>query len=262
VIVVSPEQISADLVALFDPAMPASLRCFAVLDGSAAGRVLTDDVARPRWGAVRDAGSSTLYLGGDLSAGAIRDVIAALRADGDVLIGLWPDDERLALLPADPDYDGRTLDFADRDPAEDLAPLMRLVPPDCEIRRLDRDLLDACVDRDYYAAIYGGAERAIARGFGRCAVRAGEVVCEAFAGPAARGRVELSVTTRETDRGRGLATATCAHLINDCESAGLRPYWNCAKQNTASAALASTLGFAASKEYRLLAWFGSTAATR
>ena len=114
-----------------------------------------------------------------------------------------------------------------------------------------------CADRDYYAAIFGGPEQALRRGIGRCLLRGDEIVCEAFAGPPALGLVELSVTTREADRGRGYATVTCAHLIRDCAEAGWQPYWNCAKQNAASVAVARKLGFRAGKAYRLLAWFRS-----
>ena len=252
---VHAEQVTPRLVALFDPGMPAALRCFAVLAGTAAGRTLADDALAPTWAAVRDAGSSTLYLGGGMEPERGRRVVAALRISGDVLVGLWPDDARLALLPPDSDYDGWTLGFAEHDAGNRLDTLSNGVPPGCELRRLDHDLLARCADRDYYAAIFGGPARALRHGFGRCLLRDGEIVCEAFAGQAALGLVELSVTTREADRGRGYATRTCAQLIRDCQAVGLRPYWNCAKQNRASAALARKLGFRAGKEYRLLAWF-------
>ena len=48
---------------------------------------------------------------------------------------------------------------------------------------------------------------------------------------------------------------TCAHLIRDCEARGYQTYWNCARQNLASAAVARKLGYRTEKEYRLLAWF-------
>ena len=108
-------QVTPRLTALFDPRMPAGLRCIAVLEGTAAGRILTDDPADPIWGAVRDAGSSTLYLGGDLDAHIVGQIVAALRGSGDVLVGMWPADQRLALLPPDPGYDGWTVDFVDHD---------------------------------------------------------------------------------------------------------------------------------------------------
>jgi RimJ/RimL family protein N-acetyltransferase len=248
-------EVTPRLSALFDSAAPAALRCFAVLDGTAAGQILTDDPIGPTWAAVRDAGSSTLYLGGLLDAERVRDVVARLRQSGDVLVGTWPDDERLALLPPDPEYDGWTLDFVDRAGDDDFETLPRHLPRGCELRPMDRELLEQCADRDYYASIFGGPEQALRRGFGCCLVRDGEVVCEAFAGPAALGLIELSVATREADRGRGYATITCARLIRDCAAAGLRPYWNCARQNIASTGLARKLGFREGKEYRLLAWF-------
>ena len=226
---IEAKQVTPRLASLFDPGMPAGLRCFAVLDGTAAGRIVTDDPADPIWGAVRDAGSSTLYLGGVLDAERVGRIVAKLRASGDVLIGMWPDDVRFALLPPDPEYDGWTLDFVDHDASASgsVDVVLGGVPPDCELRRMDRDLLARCAGRDYHAAIFGGAEHALRHGIGRCLIRGGEIVCEALAGPAALGMVELSVTTREADRGRGFATVTCAQLIRDCAEAGWRPYWNC-----------------------------------
>jgi RimJ/RimL family protein N-acetyltransferase len=36
---------------------------------------------------------------------------------------------------------------------------------------------------------------------------------------------------------------------------GQQTWWNCAKQNVASAALARKLGYRTEREYRVLAWF-------
>jgi RimJ/RimL family protein N-acetyltransferase len=69
--------------------------------------------------------------------------------------------------------------------------------------------------------------------------------------------VEMGVTTRAQYQRRGYATLTCAHLIRACEERGYRTYWNCAKQNLASAAVARKLGYRREKVYRLLAWFKS-----
>jgi RimJ/RimL family protein N-acetyltransferase len=54
---------------------------------------------------------------------------------------------------------------------------------------------------------------------------------------------------------KGYATITCAHLIQEMEQQGYLTYWNCAKDNQASIALARKLGYQTEKVYRLLAWF-------
>jgi RimJ/RimL family protein N-acetyltransferase len=112
--------------------------------------------------------------------------------------------------------------------------------------------------RDLYTAIFGSRETALLHGFGLCLVRPSSVgqklLCEAFAGPAALGLIEIGVDTREDYRQRGYGTMTCAALIEQCERQGYPTYWNCDKRNQASLALAHRLGYQEGREYRLLAW--------
>ncbi len=253
---VEPAQVRTRLISLFDAGMPASLRCFAVLDGSASGLILADDPAAPTWGAVWEAGSGTLYLGGGLDGPLVHRLIAELRTRGDVLVGFWDTDDQAMLLPPDPDYDGQTLEFVART-ASGLDDHAQAIPAGCELCRLDRDLLERCASGKYYAAVFGSPGRALEHGLGLCLVRDDEILCEAFAGPAARGQIEISTTTPERYRGRGYATTTCAHLVRGCEARGLATYWNCAKQNAASASVARKLGYRGEREYRLVAWFRS-----
>lgn len=72
--------------------------------------------------------------------------------------------------------------------------------------------------------------------------------------PARQRGIELGVETYEPYRGRGYATITCAHLIRACEAKGYQTFWNTAKQNVASIALARKLGYQTEKEFRVLAW--------
>ncbi|MFL5804101.1 MAG: GNAT family N-acetyltransferase [Roseiflexaceae bacterium] len=58
----------------------------------------------------------------------------------------------------------------------------------------------------------------------------------------------------EAYRGHGYATITCARLIQACEEQGYETWWDCAKQNVASTALARKLGYQNEREYRVLAW--------
>jgi len=43
--------------------------------------------------------------------------------------------------------------------------------------------------------------------------------------------------------------------VQACEHKGLSTYWNTAKQNLPSAAIARRLGYRVEGEYNLLAWF-------
>jgi hypothetical protein len=249
---VRPDQVTPQLRALFDPGMPAGFRCFAVLAGDAVGRILTDDLARPTWGAVQEGAFGTVYPGGALTQSTWRELIASLREDGDVLVGLWPDDDRiLQLLPA-PDYNGFTLDFTNRPIGVGLEAQL---PDGYSIHNLDRALFERSADRDFYSNLYGSADQALEKLSARFLMRGDEIFCEAYAYFAALGTIEIATATGEPYRGRGYATLTCAQLIQDCEARGYQTYWNCAKQNLASAAVARKLGYRTEKEYRLLAWF-------
>jgi RimJ/RimL family protein N-acetyltransferase len=240
---------------LFDPSDPQPQRCVAVLDDNAAGIILTDDPVQPTWGAVWEAGDGTLYLGGAPDAECVAQLIAQLRQQGDVLVGMDFDDRRWALLPAQPDYTGSTLDFDDRalDPAQ-MQEFQQL-PPGHTICAVDRARLER--SRWYPGLIrqYGSAERVLEKAFGSQLLQGDEICCEVFAGPVALGMIELSVETYEEYQRRGYATLTCAHAIAHCEALGLRTHWNCARQNEVSAALARKLGYRTEREYRLLAWF-------
>ena len=84
-----------------------------------------------------------------------------------------------------------------------------------------------------------------------------EILSEAFAGPSVRGVVEIGVIVRKEHLRRGSGTIACVHLIRACEDLGYQTYWNCAKQNLASAGLARKLGYRTEREYKLVAWFRS-----
>jgi RimJ/RimL family protein N-acetyltransferase len=141
-----------------------------------------------------------------------------------------------------------------------ISPIARPVwkqhmPDGCQVRSVDRQLFERSEDRDFYQVLYGSVEQALEKGLARFLMRGDEICCEAWAYFAARGTIEIATATREPYRGRGYATIACAQIIREYEARGYQTYWNCAKQNLASAALARKLGYRTEKEYRLLAWF-------
>ena len=252
---VSPRQVTPKLKALFKADDPASLRCFAVLDGRAAGWLWTDDLAHPTWCIVQEVGFRSVYLGGLHDAHTLGCIVAQLRRAGEVLIGLPSGDERLHMLPPNPDYVGTTLEFTDRPVGEGLDAWLRQLPAGCQLRRVDRELLERCQERDLLIRIFGSAGKALENGFGLCLMRDDQLLSEAHAGPSALGMIEIGVMTPERHRYRGYATLTCAHLVRACEESGYQTYWNCARQNRASVAIARKLGYRTMKEYELRAWF-------
>jgi RimJ/RimL family protein N-acetyltransferase len=98
------------------------------------------------------------------------------------------------------------------------------------------------------------AELALTHGLGYCLLHNDTIVAEANAGPAARGVIELDTMTHPAHRGRGYATSVSARTALECERLGYTLWWNCAKANLASAAIARKLGFRDEQEYRLLMW--------
>jgi RimJ/RimL family protein N-acetyltransferase len=200
---------------------------------------------------VQEAAFSSLYLGGDVKQTTLHQLITHLRQEGEVLIGLWPEDPSWSLLPSTPDYSGYTLEFTDRDADQSLP----AVPAGCELSRLDQLLIKEILGRNLLIHMYGSMQVALKWGYGLCLICNREIQCEAFAGPAGSGVIEIGVETHPNHMRKGYGALTCAHLIHEMERQGCLTYWNCAKQNQASISLAHQLGYRNEKEYCLLAWF-------
>jgi GNAT superfamily N-acetyltransferase len=250
---ISLDQVSDGLQSLFSPSMPVSLRCFAILNGDAAGRILANDPVEPRYAIVQEMGDGAIYMGGLLTAPILSEAIDTLRKDKDVIVGLWHDDPRLEWLPPSPDYDGAAIDFTNRLVGEGLSQFLPL-PEGCRLQAIDSGLFQHLARPEWYVSVFGSVEKALEKGVGYCLMGDGDILCEAFAGPSANGVIEIGVGTPEAYRRRGYATVTCAHLIRVCEGKGYRTLWNTAEQNKASKALARKLGYQTEQEFRVLAW--------
>ncbi len=251
ILYLTSNQVTPELRTLFNPADPAFLRCQAVLNGHAAGRIFTDHPETPTWGVVQEAAFGSIYLAGEIQASLIKWMISDLRLQGDVLVGLWQDDPRWSLLPTAPQYSGDVLEYTDREAGLGLPGL----PVGCVLRRLDPTLSKQIVGRNMLIRMYGSVQEALKWGYGLCLMRGDELLCETFAGPAANGMIEIGVETQPHHMHKGFATLTCAHLIHEMERQGYQTYWNCDKNNQPSAGLARKLGYKTVKEYHLLAWF-------
>ncbi len=246
-------QVTPNIRALFSPHDPAALRCFAVLESCAAGKIFTDDPITPSWAVLQEGGFGTLYLGGRPGVEVITSLITDLQKDGDVLFGFWHDDPAIDQFPPTTQYDGLVLEFTDRPTGEGLEKYLE-VPAGCQLRTVDLDLFERLAGKVMYRSIFGSSEKALQYGFGICLMKGDQLACETYAGPIAQGLIEVGVETAAGQRGKGYATVTCANLIKKCEELGYPTYWNCDKDNNASSALARKLGYRTEKEYRLWAW--------
>ena len=252
---ISSNEVTSALRLLFRKDEPQIRRCFAVLDGIFhAGKIITDDVQNPTWSVVQEPYDGSLYFGGNVNAEIVTEVTTQLRREADVLVGLWLDDPRQELLPPEPNYDGRVLEFYNRPIGEGLAQYLDRLPDDCVLRRLDRDLILRTEWGPDDVKAVGSIEVWEKSYFGYCFLQGDEILAEATVGPPALGLYEPGVFTQEAHRGKGYGTIVSARLVQEIEALGGQTYWNCAKQNMGSVAVARKLGYRLEKEYRCLVW--------
>lgn len=252
---ITSDRVTVALRSLFRTDEPQTRRCFSVLDGlNSRGKIITDHPIHPTWAVVQEAYDGSLYFGGRVTTATVGKVFATLRQEGDVLVGLWHDDPRLQLLPPNPDYDGYTLEFYDRPIGQGLDVYVQQAPADCQIKRLDRDLIIRTEWGPNDVKHAGGLDMWEKTCFGYCLMRGDEILSEATVGVPALGLYEPGVFTQKAHRGKGYGTMTTARLIQEIEAKGGQTYWNCAKQNASSAAIARKLSYRVEKEYRCLVW--------
>ena len=252
---IKPSQVTPALKSLFDPIAPTGIRCFAVLEGGNSGKIVTDDPDLPLWGYVWEADDGTLYRGGAQNEDILCSVVSILRQDGTVALGFRDGDPSVSLFPPHPDAGAACIEFDRPAGSSDLSPYLGRLPIGYDIHRMDRTLLESCPICDEKINRYGSLDNFFDKGLGVCILRGDEITCEAYADMEVMGVRELGVFTQKAYWGQGLATIACAYLINVCEESGCHTYWDCAKLNLASVAVARKLGFRSEREYKLLAWF-------
>ena len=89
--------------------------------------------------------------------------------------------------------------------------------------------------------VFGTPERLVADGLGLVALAGERLVCLATSYALSRTKVEVSIATLADHRGRGLAAAVAAAMLETCFRRGLEPHWHAS--NPISQRLAIRLGF-------------------
>lgn len=252
---IGTEQVTPALTSLFRLDEPSAIRAFAVLAGGNAGKILTDDPEHPQWGLVWEADDGTLYRGGRYDREVLSRAVASLRQEGVVALGFRDADRRVASFPADPDAGAECLEFDRPIGTSDLSSYLGQLPAGYEIRCMDRALLERSPRREEKRNRFGSFENLLAKGIAVCILHQDRVVCEAYADMELHGVREIGIATEGAYRRQGLATRACAQLIKLCEETGSAAYWDCARFNAGSVALARKLGFQHERAYKLLAWF-------
>ena len=86
-----------------------------------------------------------------------------------------------------------------------------------------------------------------AEGSGAVIYHGGEIVAAASSFLSLNGEVEMDISTKETHRGKKLATACAARMLRDCMERGITVHWDA--QNDISRHLAEKFGFETETEY-------------
>jgi GNAT superfamily N-acetyltransferase len=250
------QEIPKAITALFRFDVPAGHRLKAALNGDFPFRIFADNPMSPTWAVLLEFAFDTIYPAGMIDRPLLKGLIRHLCQEREVLLGLWHDDPLITLVPDNPDYQGKVIDYTDRQ--GNLNPYLQ-IPEDCNIQRVDLELLQQSSDKDFTELVFGSLENALHKGLGFYLLQDGKIACESFGGPVVDSMIEIGVQTHKSYRQKGYALATCAHLIQECENLGYQTYWNCNASNTPSVKLAQKLGYQTAQEYTLFAWSKSPA---
>ena len=135
---------------------------------------------------------------------------------------------------------------------EALRSLRAALPRGFELQPLDRDLLGRChhAKRELPVEYGDRVDSYFDFGYGVCLLHDGDIVCEAYAGFVAEGRMEAIAGTVEPFRGRGLATIASACLAEEARRRNQTLTWNCLAGNLGSLRVARRLAFRTERPYR------------
>lgn len=239
------------LQTLFDPSVPDNPVLWAVLKGRHAGRALVDDVQHPSQCVLRTDAVLT-FASRWISQSFLHEAIAHFRKMGDVWL-VCPPTGSFQLLAPETNRVIRRLEFFDCDARSPvLADLRQRLPDGCQIRPIDRALLERCEWKSDMEFFCGSLDNFLANGIGLCMMRGDEIVVEAYASSLGETQAEIGAVTREAYRGRGYAPIACAYLVEVCERRGYEAYWSCNVDNVASIRVAKKLGFRRERAYQVL----------
>ena len=249
---ITKQEVTPEILNLFDLDNPTMPRAFNVLEGIIKGQMLVDNLNEPSWAVVREGIYGTLYFGGQITSSVVPSIFEHFFQFGGIGVGCWLDNPLNKILPANPDYDGFTLYFTER--SSNLESLAQQLPSNYDLLSRDEHLFKKSFDYASTLASFGSIENAMQYTLGVSLIQGDYLVCEAATGAPTHGLIEVGVTTHENYRQKGFATIACAKLIETCETQGYSTWWDCAKQNTPSVRLARKLGYQNEKEYRYMWW--------
>ena len=242
------------------------------LEGTHPGRVLVDDLTRPRAALIcARAGVGYYFLAGEPDADFLSelhrcfldDFVPAQKAalDNPEVLLFFPPGEgwQAALLEAFADCRPIVIrkkrftlpaEAAQRLRARPIQPLggLRLAP-------YTADLLAAQPEIGEEAALfYGSHESFLRHSLGACLLDGETLASHCHAVFTGAGEAEISIATAPAYRRRGLAEIAAAAFIQSTFERGLAPIWGCWPENVPSVTLAGKLGFVEAADQPVLLW--------
>ena len=133
---------------------------------------------------------------------------------------------------------------------EALKKNLELLPEGYEIRNIDEEIYDLCLENPVtadFVSAFSGKEKYLEDGRGVVILKDGRFVSGASSYTRYREGIEIEVDTIESERRKNLALISCSALILRCLDEGLYPSWDA--HNMGSVHLAGKLGYEFDHEY-------------
>lgn len=133
---------------------------------------------------------------------------------------------------------------------ERLAEMAARLPEGYELKRIDSDIYDICLEdpvtADFVSA-FGSKEKYLELGRGMVILKDGKFVSGASSYTRYKEGIEIEVDTIPSERRKGLASVVCSALILACLEEGLYPSWDAHDMN--SVQLSGKFGYEFDHEY-------------
>lgn len=125
-----------------------------------------------------------------------------------------------------------------------------LLPDGYELKKIDEDIYDKCLDSPVsadFVSAFESKEKYLSIGRGIVITKDNKIVAGASSYTRYLEGIEIEVDTVPNERRKNLATIVCSELILNCLEEGLYPSWDA--QNMNSVRLAEKLGYEFDHEY-------------
>ena len=117
------------------------------------------------------------------------------------------------------------------------------------VKRADLELIDHDFHVESGSRFWNSYDEFLDLGKAKILLKVGNLASFCYSAATCENQVEVDVITHEKYRKQGLARLVTESFLDSCLSQGIKPLWDCYKDNLGSVALAETLGFKEIEEY-------------